>query len=575
MEASNDKNQVETTATPIEEGWIEVPSKRAKKIQQQQQAVNQGVKAGSPKSGRGPKPVQIVNSADEEQKAKWTAIEEELKPKVVTSDDFDWSLQLGLAAKKSPEADAPQAGQPSNTWSKVLFGKPGQAAPSAVQRASNKPLSLIGGAHLSYYKNTPKKKDFAVASLVVCSFPSLEVVYEAVKEQRVEAPFISGFHSFRDTVPLVALFNELKDTKPELVPQIIFVDGPGVLYKGFGLATHLGVLLDVPTIGVTKKFFNVDGLNETTVRKIAQDVQRRGEAIEIIGRNSGSVLGAAMRTTEGQRGNYAYISIGHRISLPTAVEVVREASTGKVPQPVYSAEQKVKQELLKLDPKLKKAVNVGKNAGGNNNNNRRNSQGGNRQGGKKEGGNRGAANGKAQDGKLGQGKRPRGPGQQLGGQQGNKGPRAQGQGPRQGGQQGQGQQVQGQQVQGQQVQGQQGQGQQGQRNNNRQGGNKGPRGQGQQQQGGAGQQGPKRTGGPRAGNRPQGPGAKGGNVWAQKNTSPATPAAQPQAQAAPAAGQQPKQGGQQQPRQGGQQPKKQQPQGEKGGEKQQPVEKKD
>ena len=74
MEASNEKNQVETTTTPIEEGWIEVPSKRSKKNKegQQQQTGNQGVKAGSTKSGRGPKPVP-VNSADEEQKAKWTA----------------------------------------------------------------------------------------------------------------------------------------------------------------------------------------------------------------------------------------------------------------------------------------------------------------------------------------------------------------------------------------------------------------------------------------------------------------------------------------------------------------------
>mgnify|MGYP001055556268 FL=1 len=85
---------------------------------------------------------------------------------------------------------------------------------------------------MSYYKNNPKKKDLAVASLVVCSFPALEVVYEAVKEVHVQAPFISGFHSFRDVDPLVSLFNELKEAKPELVPQVILVDGPGVLYRG-------------------------------------------------------------------------------------------------------------------------------------------------------------------------------------------------------------------------------------------------------------------------------------------------------------------------------------------------------
>lgn len=55
----------------------------------------------------------------------------------------------------------------------------------------------------------------------------------------------------------------------------------------------MGVLLDVPTVGVTKKFFSVDGLTENYMRKlVSQEVPNRGEAIEIIGHNSGNVLGA-------------------------------------------------------------------------------------------------------------------------------------------------------------------------------------------------------------------------------------------------------------------------------------------
>jgi len=568
MEARNEKNQAAATPEPAEEGWIEVPSKRSKKKEGSPQTGKQGAKTGGQGGRGGNNQVHQSSKEDDEQRRKWAAIEEELKPKVVVGDSYDWSLNLAVAAKKSPEPQAPQAGQaPSNTWSKVLFGGKSQAQ-AVAQPASNKPLSLIGGAHVSYYKNIPKKKDFAVASFVVCSFPALEVVYEAVKEMHVDAPFISGFHSFRDTIPLVALFDELKATKPELVPQIIFVDGPGVLYKGFGLATHLGVLLDIPTIGVTKKFFNVDGLNESNVRKfVAQELQKRGEAIEIIGRNSGSVLGAAMRTTEGARGNYAYISVGHRISLPSAVEVVREACTGKIPQPVFTAEQKVKLELAKTDPKSKKPLApAGKAAGGNN----RRQGGAGKQGGKKEGvkGQQGGkpagavTNGKAQEGK-GQGKRgPRAPRPQGEGQQGGpKGPR-------------QGQPGQGQGGQGGQAQGQGGQGGQG----------------GQKRPGG----------GPRGGSRPQGGNVgspKTGNVWTQKAPTSTPAAGAPAAvapatqAAAPATTQQPQQpqqqqqrpaGGKQNNNKGGQQKqggqprqqgapgqKKQQPaQGEKSGEKQ-------
>lgn len=130
-----------------------------------------------------------------------------------------------------------------------------------------------------------------------------------------------------------------------------------------------------------------------------------------------------MRTTDGPKGAHVYISIGHRIGLSTAVEVVREACTGRIPQPVYiagkcsiplfnlfphalsSTEYKVKQELLKADPP--KPKNVPGPKGGNNR--RNNNTGG--KGPKKEGGKTGGLpNGKGSPNQDGKGKRgPRGP----------------------------------------------------------------------------------------------------------------------------------------------------------------------
>ena len=81
-------------------------------------------------------------------------------------------------------------------------------------------------------------------------------------------PYVPGFLAFREAPYLIELLNKLKDTKNELYPQLIFFDGNGILHNnGCGLASHLGVLLDVSTIGVSKTMFYVDGLTKVSIIK--------------------------------------------------------------------------------------------------------------------------------------------------------------------------------------------------------------------------------------------------------------------------------------------------------------------
>lgn len=76
---------------------------------------------------------------------------------------------------------------------------------------------------------------------------------------RMSEPYIPGFLAFREVPHLLACFRELGE---EFRPQVVLVDGNGVLHpRGFGLASHLGVLLDLPTIGVGKNLLCVDGLD--------------------------------------------------------------------------------------------------------------------------------------------------------------------------------------------------------------------------------------------------------------------------------------------------------------------------
>lgn len=107
-------------------------------------------------------------------------------------------------------------------------------------------LRLVGGVDISFAKpistNGPHD-NLAVASLVVLKYPSLEVVHETSQAVHITEPYISGFLAFREVPLLLPLLDELRSTQPELVPQVVMVDGNGVYHPaGFGLASHFGVL---------------------------------------------------------------------------------------------------------------------------------------------------------------------------------------------------------------------------------------------------------------------------------------------------------------------------------------------
>eukprot|EP00668_Euglena_longa_P001619 GGOE01001912.1.p1 GENE.GGOE01001912.1~~GGOE01001912.1.p1 ORF type:complete len:1281 (-),score=336.11 GGOE01001912.1:239-3772(-) len=165
---------------------------------------------------------------------------------------------------------------------------------------------------------------------------------------KLDLPYISGFLAFRECPHLVELVSELRSNRPDLVPQILLVDGMGVLHpRGLGLASHLGVLTDLPTIGVGKTFLNVDGLRKDAVlQEIRKHLLKSGSAWELQG-ESGRILGAAFRSTE-DAPNPVFISRGHRITLGTALEVVRRCCKYRVPEPIRLAD-KGSREYLRVN----------------------------------------------------------------------------------------------------------------------------------------------------------------------------------------------------------------------------------
>ena len=145
------------------------------------------------------------------------------------------------------------------------------------------------------------KKDIARASVVVLSFPELQVIDSVVTESPVRFPYIPGLLSFREIPPLLTAFTQLQ-TEPDLV----IVDGQGIAHpRRFGLASHLGLILDKPAIGCAKS--RLCGQYE-------EPESEQGSYTYLMDKDE--VIGAVVRTRKNVQ--VVYISIGHRISLDAA-----------------------------------------------------------------------------------------------------------------------------------------------------------------------------------------------------------------------------------------------------------------
>ncbi|CAB4032612.1 endonuclease V [Paramuricea clavata] len=196
-------------------------------------------------------------------------------------------------------------------------------------------LNYVGGVDISFVKGDDKH---ACSALVILSYPELEVVYEDYEFVHLTSPYIPEFLAFREASFLDDLITKLRKNNPELLPKVIFVDGNGVLHpRGFGVASHLGVISDMCTIGVGKTLFHVDGLekNSEHMEKINQ-LHKAGDFFLLVG-DSGTTWGAAFRSTDTSK-NPVYVSIGHKISLETALKICKLCCKHRVPEPIRQAD---------------------------------------------------------------------------------------------------------------------------------------------------------------------------------------------------------------------------------------------
>ena len=161
----------------------------------------------------------------------------------------------------------------------------------------------------------------AKGAVVVLEYPELRVVETKVARGKLELPYIPGLLSFRESPLTLAACHELATT-----PDLILVDGQGIAHpRRLGLASHLGLFLNTPTIGCAKSILcgNHEVLGDEP-----------GSYAEILDR--GEIIGAALRTK--LRVRPVYVSIGHKVDLNTAIYWVMNCCRGyRLPEPTRLA----------------------------------------------------------------------------------------------------------------------------------------------------------------------------------------------------------------------------------------------
>ena len=184
-------------------------------------------------------------------------------------------------------------------------------------------VEYVAGADLAI---DPVRK-IGIAGVVVYEFPDMVEVERAWAERRLTFPYVPGLLSFRETPVLLRAFAKLRRA-----PDLIFYDGHGYAHpRRFGIACHLGVLLDCPTIGCAKSIL---------IGSPEEPASKAGSWAPLL--DDGEVIAAVLRTRDDTKP--VYISQGHRISLATALHFARAVSDGfRVPRPTREADHFVEE----------------------------------------------------------------------------------------------------------------------------------------------------------------------------------------------------------------------------------------
>jgi deoxyribonuclease V len=197
-----------------------------------------------------------------------------------------------------------------------------------VVRGRIRKLELVAGADLAFSPT----KDECIAGVVVWDVQAGEIVEQHVVRKPVAFPYVPGLLSFREAPAIVAALRKLKHE-----PDVFMFDGQGFAHpRRFGLACHVGVWIDRPSLGCAKSLLVGTCRTPGPIRGSSTPLEHDGE-----------LLGMALRTRDHVKP--VYISVGHRLSLPAAVEIALACTAGyRLPEPTRLADKLVSRERARV-----------------------------------------------------------------------------------------------------------------------------------------------------------------------------------------------------------------------------------
>jgi deoxyribonuclease V len=166
---------------------------------------------------------------------------------------------------------------------------------------------------------------FCIAAAVVWDLDEQRVVEFRIHRHRLRFPYIPGLLSFREAPAILGAIRKL-----QVAPELLICDGQGIAHpRRFGIASHLGLWLGLPSVGCAKS---------RLIGTHAEPGKQRGARTEL--RDREEIIGSVLRTQTGLKP--LYVSVGHRIDLGTAEEIVlRTATRHRLPEPTHLADRQV------------------------------------------------------------------------------------------------------------------------------------------------------------------------------------------------------------------------------------------
>lgn len=182
-------------------------------------------------------------------------------------------------------------------------------------------LRTVGGVDVSYVGN------MGIGAVTVLDYESLELLEAQVVVRQVKMPYIPTLLSFREIPPALSAIQQLK-----IQPDVFLVDAQGLAHPyRCGFASHLGLVIGKPTVGTAKS------------KLIGMLMERDGRTLLV---DKGEVIGEAVTTKQGVK--LVYVSIGHMVSLETAVQIVRHCSKSRIPEPLLQAHNLATKQRIHL-----------------------------------------------------------------------------------------------------------------------------------------------------------------------------------------------------------------------------------